>query len=92
MWCLSDIWLIQVNILVEDSGKALLCDFGLSWVKSDVTSRTAKMGTTVGTGSRNWMAPELLVGSPVKTPTDIYAVGMTIYEVMVFFTTDLPFC
>jgi serine/threonine protein kinase len=85
MWCLSDIWLIQVNILVEDSGKALLCDFGLSRVKSDVTSRTAEMGTTVATGSRNWMAPELLRGSLVKPPTDIYAFGITIYEVIVFF-------
>ncbi|KAJ7228105.1 kinase-like domain-containing protein, partial [Mycena rebaudengoi] len=74
-----------VNILVEDSGKALLCDFGLSRVKSDVTSRTAKMGPTVGTGSRNWMAPELLAGSAAKTPTDIYAFGMTIYEVGFFY-------
>ncbi|KAJ6524675.1 kinase-like domain-containing protein [Mycena vulgaris] len=76
-----------VNILVEDSGKALLCDFGLSRVKSDVTSRTAEMGTTVATGSRNWMAPELLAGSLVKTWTDIYAFGMTIYEL---YTDETP--
>ena len=32
-------------------------------------------------GSRNWMAPELLQGKMLKKPCDIYALGMTIYEV-----------
>ena len=32
-------------------------------------------------GSRNWMAPEQLLGGLLKKPCDIYALGMTIYEV-----------
>jgi serine/threonine protein kinase len=32
-------------------------------------------------GSRNWMAPELLLGGSLKMPCDIYAFGMTLYEV-----------
>ena len=32
-------------------------------------------------GSRNWMAPERLMGGSLKTPSDIYAFGMTLYEV-----------
>jgi serine/threonine protein kinase len=32
-------------------------------------------------GSRNWMAPERLPGGSLKIPCDIYAFGMTLYEV-----------
>ncbi|KAJ7907038.1 kinase-like domain-containing protein, partial [Mycena leptocephala] len=69
-----------VNILVEPSGRALLCDFGLSRIKADATSRTAHTVNPVIVGSRNWMAPELLAGSPPKMPSDIYAFGMTLFE------------
>src|ERR1700730_15754453 len=50
--------LLQPNVLVDDGGRAVLCDFGLSRVRSDVTSRIAIAGPV---GSRNWMAPELLI-------------------------------
>ncbi|KAJ7848142.1 kinase-like domain-containing protein, partial [Mycena olivaceomarginata] len=69
------------NILVEPSGRALLCDFGLSRIKADATSRTAHTVNSIVTGSRNWMAPELLAGSLPKMPSDIYAFGMTLFEV-----------
>ncbi|KAJ7439007.1 kinase-like domain-containing protein [Mycena galericulata] len=69
-----------VNILVESSGRALLCDFGLSRIKADATSRTAHTANTTVAGSRNWMAPELLAGSPPKMPSDVYAFGMTLFE------------
>ncbi|KAJ7854593.1 kinase-like domain-containing protein, partial [Mycena leptocephala] len=59
-----------INILVEDSGRSLLCDFGLSRVKADITGRTTQIGNNV-IGSRNWMAPELLAGSLPKIPSDI---------------------
>ncbi|KAJ7467453.1 kinase-like domain-containing protein [Mycena galericulata] len=68
------------NILVEPSGRALLCDFGLSRIKADATSRTAHTANNTVAGSRNWMAPELLAGSPPKMPSDIYAFGMTLFE------------
>jgi serine/threonine protein kinase len=70
-----------MNVLVDDDKKAVLCDFGLSRVKADVTSRTAILGTAVITGSRNWMSPERLNGGMVRKPSDIYAFGMVIYEV-----------
>ncbi|KAJ6521762.1 kinase-like domain-containing protein, partial [Mycena capillaripes] len=72
-------WVSAVNILVEESGRALLCDFGLSCIKADTTSRTAHTAKNIVAGSHNWMAPELLAGSPPKTPSDIYAFGMTLF-------------
>ena len=70
-----------MNILIDDAGKALLCDFGLSRVKADIDNRTTLQGSTPVAGSRNWMAPERLDGGTLKTPCDIYAFGMVIYEV-----------
>ncbi|KAJ7435281.1 kinase-like protein, partial [Mycena latifolia] len=76
-----------INILVEDSGRSLLCDFGLSRVKADITTSTAQVGNTTMAGSRNWMAPELLAGSMPKMASDIYAFGMTMYEL---YTDETP--
>jgi serine/threonine protein kinase len=70
-----------MNVLVDDNKKAVLCDFGLSRVKADVTSRTVILGPVVITGTRNWMSPERLKGGLVRKPSDIYAFGMVIYEV-----------
>ncbi|KAJ7777201.1 kinase-like domain-containing protein [Mycena metata] len=76
-----------INVLIEDSGRALICDFGLVRIKADITSRTRSGGGTVVTGSRNWMAPELLSGSLPRPPSDIYAFGMTLYEL---YTDEIP--
>jgi len=70
-----------VNVLIDDSAGAVLCDFGLSRVKSDITTRTAKLNTSPLVGSRNWMAPERLVKGALRKPGDIYSFGMTAYEV-----------
>lgn len=68
----------QLNVLIDDSGKAVLCDFGLSRVKADATSRTVRANTGGGIiGSRNWMAPEQLLGGTPQKPGDIYALGVT---------------
>ncbi|KAJ7456037.1 kinase-like domain-containing protein [Mycena galericulata] len=76
-----------INVLVEEYGRALLCDFGLTRIKADITSRTRTMGDNVVSGSRNWMAPELLSGSLPRAPSDVYAFGMTLYEL---YTGEIP--
>ena len=59
----------------------MLCDFGLVRMRAGITVRTAwRFGGGI-VGSRNWMAPERLVGSLMQKPCDIYAFGMTLYEV-----------
>ena len=70
-----------MNVLIDDNTRAVLCDFGLSHIKADATSQTARPGGGNATGSRNWMAPERIVGGSLKTPSDIYAFGMTIFGV-----------
>ncbi|KAF8313209.1 kinase-like protein [Clavulina sp. PMI_390] len=70
------------NILIDINGKGILCDFGLSRFKHEVT-RTAT-NITEG-GKYRYMAPELLSSSPRHkfrtTPaSDCYAFAMTILE------------
>ena len=77
--------MLQKNVLIDDSHNAVLCDFGLSRIRSDVTSSTLAAGFVNVIGSRNWMAPERLLGSALDTPCDIYSFGMTIYEVRLMF-------
>jgi serine/threonine protein kinase len=75
----------QVNVLIDDNEKAVVCDFGLSQIRADVTSRTAILSdATPVAGSRNWMAPERLMGGSLRRPCDIYAFGIMIPEVCVW--------
>jgi serine/threonine protein kinase len=70
-----------MNVLLDDNMKAVLCDFGLSRLKADATSRTVRPASSVVVGSRNWMAPECILGGSSNKPADIYAFAMMIYEV-----------
>ncbi|KAJ6554831.1 kinase-like domain-containing protein, partial [Mycena capillaripes] len=70
-----------INVLVENSGKALLCDFGLARLKADAATRTlVNIDNPQIQGSRNWMAPEVLNGSRYRVTSDVYAFAMTLYE------------
>jgi serine/threonine protein kinase len=71
----------QVNVLIDEAANALLCDFGLSRLHADVRSRSVRENSSKLVGSRNWMSPERIKGGAVKPPGDIYAFGMTIFEV-----------
>jgi serine/threonine protein kinase len=79
---------IKLNVLIDDAARAVLCDFGLSRVKSDARSRTLRVGGPAPIGSRNWMAPELLTRGSLKKPCDVYSFGMTIYEVSFLFLSS----
>jgi serine/threonine protein kinase len=70
-----------MNILIDDGGNAVLCDFGLSRVRSNLSDSTVGEEAIRVMGSRNWMAPERLLGRSLRNPCDIYSFGMTVYEV-----------
>lgn len=49
-------------MLIDDAGHAVLCDFGLSTIKSDASTRSVSHSITSVVGSRNWMSPERIIG------------------------------
>ncbi|KAG8899836.1 hypothetical protein FRB99_006412 [Tulasnella sp. 403] len=65
------------NILVSKTRHALLCDFGLSGQESKST-----LGERGVAGSTRWMSPELFKGSRKSPKSDVYAFGITIYEIL----------
>ncbi len=61
------------NILLPKTGGALLSDFGMARRVSE-KSKLAKGGTP------NYLAPELLNGASPSKQSDMYALGVTLYE------------
>ncbi len=71
------------NIMVGLNGRPILIDFGLASVAG--TERVTRTGAQVG--SLAYMAPELVRGDvPASGLTDVYALGVTLYEVLTLAT------
>lgn len=64
------------NVLVATGAKILVCDFGLAKMV-DTKTPTSR----VGLGTLRWLAPELLDSASKTFKSDVYAFGLTTYEV-----------
>ena len=76
--------------MIDDSGKAQLCDFGLVKILADGNSGMTT--TSPYGGTERYLARELLVGGEEVSPTtasDIYAVGCIGLEVRSYAVTAL---
>lgn len=67
------------NILISRDGRPLLTDFGIAKALHESTGLT-RTGTSIGTPE--YMAPEQIQGQPVDARTDIYALGIVLYEML----------
>jgi serine/threonine protein kinase/tetratricopeptide (TPR) repeat protein len=78
------------NIMVRDDGYVKVLDFGLARLRRrdegggrrDEESETLLQQTTPGTvmGTVAYMSPEQARGEPVNHPSDIFALGIVLYE------------
>lgn len=64
------------NILIDSAGRALLTDFGSA--KGAAYTALTSMGQVLGT--LDYMAPELIKGSPATAASDIYALACVVFE------------
>jgi serine/threonine-protein kinase len=62
------------NVMIDNRGQVLITDFGLAGLPSELT------GSEVRNGTPAYMAPEQLDGRGVSTRSDIYALGLVLYE------------
>ncbi len=70
------------NILVDGSGRVKLLDFGIAKLLSDDPGTPALTRTGEGLMTPEYAAPEQLLGQPVTTATDVYALGAVLYELL----------
>ena len=64
------------NILVDTSGVVRLMDFGVA--RTNVQDHLSQVGTVRGKPS--YMAPEQVVGGTLTAQTDVFALGIVMYE------------
>ncbi|MGZ4274128.1 MAG: Stk1 family PASTA domain-containing Ser/Thr kinase, partial [Solirubrobacteraceae bacterium] len=71
------------NVIVDDSGHAKVTDFGIARAgASDMTETGSIMGTA------QYLSPEQAQGHPVNAGSDLYSVGVVLYEML---TGRVPF-
>jgi eukaryotic-like serine/threonine-protein kinase len=70
------------NVLLERGGRVVLTDFGIARAMEDQGpgGLTHLQGVV---GTPQYMAPEQLTESPVDARTDVYAMGLLLYEMLV---------
>ncbi len=73
------------NMMLTPDGTVKLMDFGIARTESEPSKLTAA-GTTLG--SVNYMSPEQVKGAGIDERSDLYSVGISLYEMV---TGEKPF-
>ncbi len=63
------------NIIIDSDGKARITDFGIAGFEQDVQGAEARVGTPA------YMSPEQRSGKEVTQKSDIYSLGLLLYEI-----------
>lgn len=65
------------NVLIATDGRTKLADFGLARTVTEMTT-----GASVVMGTAAYLAPELISVGTADARTDVYAVGVLLYEIL----------
>ena len=62
------------NVMIDGRGRAKITDFGLAGATAGIAGREAQAGTP------QYMAPEQFDGRELSVQTDLYSLGLVLYE------------
>ena len=68
------------NMMFSEPGVLKVTDFGIAKILAGTNSRATRTGDLLGTVA--YMAPEQATGGDLGPPTDVYALGIVLYEVL----------
>lgn len=78
------------NVLITDIGEAVICDFGLSQLKLDITSKSLHdpQASRMLGGTMRWQSPERLKGGNATFACDVYSFAIAVCEL---YNSQTPF-
>ncbi len=68
------------NIIINKEGTVKILDFGIAKIIDEEVSKLTKTGLQIGTVY--YMSPEQVQGSEITAKTDIYSIGVTLYQMV----------
>ena len=68
------------NILINEAGLTKVVDFGIAAAGGNADTRLTRTGMVVGTPT--YLAPEQVQGKPIDQRTDIYSMGILMYQML----------
>lgn len=63
------------NVMIDEAGNVRITDFGLAGLEEEIRTDEIRAGTPA------YMSPEQLAGKEVTVKSDIYSLGLVLYEV-----------
>ena len=63
------------NVMIDENGNVRVTDFGLAGLEEEIRKEDDRSGTPA------YMSPEQLAGAELTTKSDIYSLGLLLYEI-----------
>ncbi|HEX9918342.1 MAG TPA: serine/threonine-protein kinase, partial [Pyrinomonadaceae bacterium] len=63
------------NVIIDSRGRARITDFGIAGIEEELTGGEIRVGTPA------YMSPEQITGEEVSQKSDIYSLGLLLYEI-----------